>query len=239
MKDTNKQISCSNVCIQYDGNIASKDVTFTVEKGDYICIVGENGSGKSTLIKGLLGIIPISKGKITFFNGLTKKDIGYLSQQTMVQKDFPASVYEVVLSGAVSNLGFKCFYNKKDKKLAKDNIKRLNITSIMNKSYMELSGGQQQRVLLARALCATKKILVLDEPITGLDPKTTKDMYKIIKELNEEGITIIMVCHDLNFAINNANKILHMHTKQEFFGYTKDYLKSEVGKAFLGGDYDA
>lgn len=231
-----KQLECKNVYINYDANNAVKNVSFSIDEGDYLCIVGENGSGKSTLIKAILGLEKIKSGEISFLNGLKKNEIGYLPQQTIVQKNFPASVYEVVLSGTLNNRGIKPFYSKKEKELANQNIEKLGIKDIKNKSYKELSGGQQQRVLLARALCSTKKIIVLDEPITGLDINITKEMYSTIRKINEEGTTIIMVSHDINFAINNANKILHLQTECKFFGTVNDYINSNIYKNFIGGN---
>ena len=229
------QIECKNICVNYESTVAVKDVSFSVDEGDYVCIVGENGSGKSTLLKAILGLEPISSGKVILGDNIERKDIGYLPQQSILQKNFPASVMEVVLSGCLNSRGIHPFYSQKEKQLAQMNIKELGLEGIKNNSYQELSGGQRQRVLLARALCATRKILLLDEPIAGLDPKVTKEMYKIIKQINKDGITIIMISHDIRFALENANKILHMRTKNEFFGTTEDYVKSDIGRAFIGG----
>ena len=229
------QIECKDVSVKYESQVVLEDISFSTEQGDYLCIVGENGSGKSTLVKTILGLESSKTGKIVFGEGLNKSEIGYLPQQTQAQKDFPASVYEVVLSGCLNSRGFSPFYSAKDKKLANEMIKSLGIENIKKKSFRELSGGQQQRVLLARALCATKKIIILDEPITGLDPTVTREMYSLIKEINKKGITIIMVSHDINFAVNNASKILHLKKNIKFFGNTEDYVNSEVGRRFIGG----
>ena len=229
------QIECKDVSVKYENQVVLEDISFSIEQGDYLCIVGENGSGKSTLVKTILGLENSKLGQIVFGEGLNKNEIGYLPQQTQAQKDFPASVYEVVLSGYLNSKGFSPFYSMKDKKLANEMIKSLGIENIKRKSFRELSGGQQQRVLLARALCATKKIIILDEPITGLDPTVTREMYSLIKEINKKGITIIMVSHDINFAVNNASKILHLKKNIKFFGNTEDYANSEVGRRFIGG----
>ena len=229
------QIECKNICVNYESTVAVKDVSFSVDEGDYVCIVGENGSGKSTLLKAILGLEPIRSGKVILGDNIERKDIGYLPQQSILQKNFPASVMEVVLSGCLNSRGIHPFYSQKEKHLAQMNIKELGLEGIKNNSYQELSGGQRQRVLLARALCATRKILLLDEPIAGLDPKVTKEMYKINKQINKDAITIIMISHDILFALENANKILHMRTKNEFFGTTEDYVKSDIGRAFIGG----
>jgi zinc transport system ATP-binding protein len=228
-------INCSNITMSYEDNIVFKDLSFEVNKGDYLCIVGENGSGKSTLVRGLLGLKSPVSGKIEYGDGLKKTEIGYLPQQTSVQKDFPASVYEVVLSGCLNSRGIKPFYSKAEKNTALKNMKRLGIEDLKQKCYRELSGGQQQRVLLARALCATKKILLLDEPVSGLDPLVAAEMYKLIKELNSvDGITIIMVSHDINSAIKNSNYMLHINDYSGIFCKTSDYEKSEMGIRFLG-----
>ena len=229
------QIECKDVSVKYENQVVLEDISFSIEQGDYLCIVGENGSGKTTLVKTILGLENSKLGQIVFGEGLNKNEIGYLPQQTQAQKDFPASVYEVVLSGCLNSKGFSPFYSMKDKKLANEMIKSLGIENIKRKSFRELSGGQQQRVLLARALCATKKIIILDEPITGLDPTVTREMYSLIKEINKKGITIIMVSHDINFAVNNASKILHLKKNIKFFGNTEDYANSEVGRRFIGG----
>lgn len=228
-------ISCKSVSLAYEGNTIVKDLDFTVNSGDYLCIVGENGSGKSTLMKALLGLKSPSEGKISFGEGLHKKNIGYLPQQTAVQRDFPASVKEIVLSGCLANGKFKPFYSKKDKQTAKDNMKKLGIENLEAKCYRELSGGQQQRVLLARALCAAEKLLILDEPAAGLDPVVTAEMYDIIKSLNKnDNMTVIMVSHDIEHAVNEASHILHIGNTPLFFGTTQEYLFSDAYNQLSG-----
>ena len=229
------QLTCQKLCVGYDGKPVLQDLDFEVFAGDYLCIVGENGSGKSTLMKTILGLqMPIS-GRILTGDGLRKNEIGYLPQQTQAQRDFPATVREVVLSGCLN--GSKGpFYSRTDRSLANKNMEKLSITNIANRSYRELSGGQQQRVLLARALCAAKELLLLDEPVTGLDPVVTAEFYRLIKKLNRDsGIAVIMVSHDIECAVENANKILHLGSRGvEFFGTTEDYLKSDAGRRFAG-----
>ena len=194
-------ITCKNISFVYDGVPSVKNLNFSVEQNDYLCIVGENGAGKSTLIKGLLRLKKPSSGTIRLGNGLLTKEIGYLPQQTTVQKDFPASVYEVVLSGCLNRLGVKPFYTKKEKKITNENLRKMGIENLKNCCYRELSGGQQQRVLLARALCATKKVILLDEPVAGLDPVVTQSLYELIRQINEDmGITVVMVSHDIRKA---------------------------------------
>jgi len=229
-------ISCKNICLSYENNTVIDDLSFNVEVGDYLCIVGENGSGKSTLVKAILGLKETSSGHLHFGEGLKKGEIGYLAQQTTVQKDFPASVFEVVVSGCLSDKK-TVFYTRKHKKLAEENMKKLDVFSLRNKCFRELSGGQQQRVLLARALCATKKLILLDEPVTGLDPIVTNEFYSIIKSINKDyAITIIMVSHDLHAAVKNASHILHINKKGDFYGSTAEYLSSDVYRSFTGGD---
>lgn len=225
-------IDFNKVTIGYDGKSVISDLTFQIKPNEYVCIVGENGSGKTTLMKCLLGLIPPLSGKITFGDGLTQNEIGYLPQKTVLQKDFPASVEEVVLSGCL-NQKHTLFYSKEQKKNAEKNMELTGITDIRKNCFRELSGGQQQRALLARALCATTKLLILDEPVTGLDPVASADMYNLVKNLYKEGITVIMVSHDITAAVNNATKILHLSKDNYFFGSTHQYLHSDVGKKFL------
>lgn len=225
-------MSCKNLVLGYDGRAVTRDLTFEVNKGDYLCIVGENGAGKSTLIKTLLGLIEPLEGSISTDEGLKTYEIGYLPQQTEVQKDFPASVWEIVLSGTLAKCGRRPFYRRQEKRDAEENMKKMSIWGLRKKCYRNLSGGQQQRVLLARALCATTKLLLLDEPVSGLDPKVTAEFYQLVEGLNKEGITIIMVSHDIQAAVQYANCILHIDQKQLFFGEKEAYLKSEEWKLF-------
>lgn len=216
------QLKCTNLTLGYNSKVVLENLNFEVEKGDYLCILGENGSGKTTLMKTLLHLLKPISGTIQTGDGLLKDEIGYLPQQTEVQKDFPASVKEIVLSGCQSRCGKRFWYNKSEKKLANDIMEKLEISNLSKKCYRELSGGQQQRVLLARALCATQKMLLLDEPITGLDPQATEEMYSLIKKLNEKGITIIMISHDVEATLKYAKHVLHIG-KTVFFGDIKDY----------------
>ena len=211
-----KQIICNNLTLGYEDGVVTENLNFSVSTGDYLCILGENGSGKSTLIKALLGLKPQLSGEIKWCDGFSARDIGYLPQQTPVQRDFPASVREIVLSGCLSKKGFHPFYNSAEKKLADDKIKQLGIDSLARKCYRELSGGQQQRVLLARALCATSKMLLLDEPATALDPHAQLELYELIANLNKQRISIIMVSHDITASLKYATHILHI-SKNNFF----------------------
>ncbi|MCD7839751.1 MAG: metal ABC transporter ATP-binding protein [Erysipelotrichaceae bacterium] len=229
-------ITCKDVSFTYEGNTVLKDVNFHIDDNDYLCIVGENGAGKSTLMKGLLKLKKPSTGSITMSDGLKANEIGYLPQQTDVQKDFPASVYEVVLSGCLNKFKARPFYSKKEKEIANNNIERLGITHLKDQCFRDLSGGQKQRVLLARALCATSKVLLLDEPVAGLDPVVTQELYELINKINKEmNITIIMVSHDIEASLKYAKHILHLHSKQLFFGSVEEYKNSDVGQRFLGG----
>lgn len=229
-------IQCDNLSISFNKISVLKNLSFTVDEGDYLCIVGENGSGKSTLIKCLLGLEIPDKGHIIAEESLFNH-IGYLPQQTTIQRDFPATVFEVVLSGFLNDLGNKLFYSRHHRQTADEMLEIFGISAIKNKSYRTLSGGQQQRVLLARAMCSTKRLLLLDEPVTGLDPLAVSDFYTIMKKINEEqGITIIMVSHSIPEAIREANKILHLGDDDSyFFGSTSEYVDSDFGKRFLRG----
>ena len=233
------QLTCQKLCVGYDGKSVLQNLSFEVFAGDYLCIVGENGSGKSTLMKTILGLQPPVDGKILTGDGLRKNEIGYLPQQTVVQKDFPASVREIVLSGCQGRCGSRPFYNKEEKQLTAEAMDKMQITRLARRCYRELSGGQQQRVLLARALCATQKMLLLDEPVSGLDPKVTAEMYALIEKLNrEDGITVIMISHDIAAAVRYASHILHIGDSV-FFGTKAEYLHSPQGKLFAaekGGD---
>ncbi|MBO5227475.1 MAG: metal ABC transporter ATP-binding protein [Lachnospiraceae bacterium] len=226
-------ISCKNVTLGYEGMAVVKELNFEVNKGDYLCIVGENGSGKSTLVKTLLGLRSTLDGEIVFGDGLRKNEIGYLPQQTMVQKDFPAVVSEIVISGCLNRRGIRPFYNKAEKQMAAESMERLEITHLKDRCFRELSGGQQQRVLLARALCATDKLLLLDEPVAGLDPKVTEEMYGLIQKLNEEGVTIVMVSHDVDATMKYATHILHVGQTPLYFGTKEGYMKSQIGHEFV------
>ncbi len=233
------QLICQDLCVGYDGKAVLQDLNFAVFSGDYLCIVGENGSGKSTLMKTILGLQQPVRGRILTLDGLRKNEIGYLPQQTHVQKDFPASVREIVLSGCQGRCGSRPFYNKEEKQLAADAMEKMQIAQLAKRCYRELSGGQQQRVLLARALCATRKMLLLDEPVSGLDPKVTAEMYALIEKLNrEDGITVIMISHDIAAAVKYASHILHIGDAV-FFGTKTEYLQSPQGRLFAaekGGD---
>ncbi len=233
-------IICKDVSLGYEGNAIVTGLSFTVEEGDYLCIVGENGAGKTTLMKTLLGLIPPVAGSIERGGGLRPNEIGYLPQQTVVQRDFPASVREIVLSGCQGRMGLRPFYGREEKRLAAENMERMGITDLEGRCYRELSGGQQQRVLLARALCATRKVLLLDEPVSGLDPVVTAEMYRLIERLNREGITVIMISHDIAAAAQYAGKLLHMGSRT-FFGTREEYIASDIGRQFLeseGGEGD-
>ncbi len=227
------QIICRDIALGYDKKIITKNISFKINKGDYLCIVGDNGSGKSTLMKALLGLIPVMGGKIELSDGLSHGDIGYLPQQTEHQRDFPASVEEVVLSGCIGHKGFFSIYRMSDRIRAHNNLRKLGIDGLQKRPYRELSGGQQQRVLLARALCAADKMILMDEPVSGLDPAAAAEMYKIIESLNRgDGMTVIMVSHDIGAAIKYATHVLHLGHEPLFFGTKEEYIKSGV---YLGG----
>lgn len=230
-------LGCENLTLGYEGREIVKGLSFSVQKGDYICIVGENGSGKSTLVKVLLGLLAPMSGEINKSRELLS-GIGYLPQQTAVQRDFPASVEEIVFSGFAGRIGPRPFYTKQEKESARANMERLGVAELAHTCYRELSGGQQQRVLLARALCGANEMLILDEPVAGLDPKAIEELYGVIGRLNrEDGITVLMVSHDIGSSLAHANRVLHIG-HELFFGSREDYLKSPIGKSFasVGGD---
>lgn len=217
------QLTCKNLTLGYDSKIILKDLSFSLNKGDYLCIIGENGSGKTTLMKTLLNLLKPISGTIERGDSLLKDEIGYLPQQSDVQKDFPASVKEIVLSGCQSRCKNRPFYNKEEKQLALKAMEKMEISDLAKRCFSDLSGGQQQRVLLARAICATQKMLLLDEPVSALDPAATAEMYNLIQNLNKEGITIIMISHDIEGALKYASHILYIG-QEVFFGTREEYL---------------
>ena len=229
------QLTCQNLAVGYEGRAVLENLNFSVCPGDYLCIVGENGSGKSTLMKTILGLQPPVRGKVLTGDGLRKNEIGYLPQQTPVQRDFPASVREIVLSGCQGRCGDRPFYSKGEKQLAQTAMERMQVAALAKRCYRTLSGGQQQRVLLARALCAAQNMLLLDEPVSGLDPKVTGEMYGLIQRLNrEDGVTILMISHDMTATLTYASHILHVG-RRVFFGTKADYLR-EFPQAWKGGE---
>ena len=233
MSEQKVLIDCRDAALGYEGRPIWEHLTFQVRRGDYLCIVGDNGSGKSTLLKSMLGLLRPLSGEIRLDESLRRGAIGYLPQQTRAQKDFPATVSEVVLSGFLSARGWKFFYTPAQKSQALQHMGKLGILELKDKCYRELSGGQQQRVLLARALCAASQLLILDEPITGLDPAAAQDLYKTLAYLNQkEGMAIVMVTHDLKAALKSARTVLHIGRKGLFSGTVADYLASPQGRRF-------
>ncbi len=222
-------IKCRDLILGYEDGIVAENINFEVNAGDYLCIVGENGAGKSTLMKTLLHLIKPAGGTLEFGDGLKEYEIGYLPQQTPVQRDFPASVYEIVLSGNLSRIGKRFFFGKKEKERTAAAMEKLGITDLKKKCYRNLSGGQQQRVLLARALCAADKLILLDEPVSGLDPKATDALYSLIRQLHRDGMTVIMVSHDMHAALGDSDHILQIgEHSQLYFGRTEEYVKSKA-----------
>lgn len=226
------QLICDHLSLGYDAHVIVRDLSFSVHAGDYLCIVGENGAGKTTLMKTLLGLHAPISGTVQTGDGMKPNEIGYLPQQTLVQKDFPASVQEVVLSGFQGRCGLRPYYKRAEKRLARECMERMGIGGLARHSYRELSGGQQQRVLLARALCATQKLLLLDEPVSGLDPRAAAEMYDLIETLNGEGVTVLMISHDVHAVVKSASHILHIG-ETIFFGTKAEYLDSETGRKFV------
>lgn len=221
------QLSCEQLTVGYSGHPVLKEVNFSVEEGDYLCILGENGTGKSTLMKTILGLLPPISGKVTLGAG---QSLGYLPQQTAMQKDFPASVFEIVLSGCLSGCGMRPFYTKSEKQKARESMEKLGLTPLAKRCYRELSGGQQERVLLARALCTSSKLLLLDEPTSGLDPTITEELYHLLGDLNQkEKITLMVISHDLSASYTYANKILSLGSTP-FFGSKEEYFRQKAQK---------
>lgn len=205
------QLELKDVTLGYENIIVAENLNLVISEGDYLAIVGKNGSGKSTLMKTILGLVQPLKGKVILGEGFTRCDMGYLPQVFAVQKDFPASVEEIVRSGFISSLGKRVFYTPEMKEEADNNMELLGLEDLKKACYRDLSGGQQQRVLLARALCATRKMLLVDEPVAGLDPEAQYEMYGILHHLNHnKGVTIVMVSHDLEAVDKYADHVLSM-----------------------------
>ncbi|WP_409968536.1 metal ABC transporter ATP-binding protein [Bengtsoniella intestinalis] len=230
------QISCNGLSLGYEGTLVIEGLDLQISQGDYLCILGENGAGKSTLMKAMLGLHPRTSGTVTLGDGVRAKDIGYLTQQSDIQRDFPASVAEIVRSGCQSRLGWRPFYNRQELAQVATAMERMGIAHLAKRCYRQLSGGQQQRVLLARALCATQKVLFLDEPVTGLDPEVSREFYQLLSTLHrQEGVTIVMISHDVEGALNGATHVLSIG-QPSFYGTKADYLKTLA--ADKGGETD-
>lgn len=230
-----KLIECNNITLSYERREVVRDLSFTIEQGSYLCIVGENGSGKSTLLKALLGLISLQQGQIKFAKGFSCRNIGYLPQRTEVQQDFPASVEEVVRSGLLNRKKKGFFFGKSEKAVADRIMEQLELNDLRKTCFRELSGGQQQKVLLARALAASDDMLILDEPTTGLDPLATAELYRLVGQKNKEGMTVVMVTHDIETALHAGNMVLHLDNDRSFFGTTSEYLRSDLFRRMVGG----
>ena len=231
-------LTVQDLTLGYEGRTLVSHLNFSLEEGDYLCIVGENGSGKSTLMRTILGLQPPVSGQVLFREGLKSSHVGYLPQQTPIQRDFPASVEEIVRSGFQGRCGLRPFFDREEKSMARENMARMCVLDLRDRCYRELSGGQQQRVLLARALCAARKVLLLDEPVSGLDPKATGEMYDLLEGLNREGLALIMISHDIGAALTYASHILHLG-QQVFFGTREAYQNSAVGRRFVEREGDS
>lgn len=228
-------MECNNISAAYDGNVMLKDLSFKIEENDYLCILGDNGTGKTTLMRVLLGLKQVYSGSINLHK-INRKQIGYLAQQSELQKEFPASVKEVVLSGCINSMGIQPFYTDKEKKKALNALQTLNVADLANRCYRELSGGQQQRVLLARAICASDKLLFLDEPTTGLDPVITTEFFELTQKMNRElGVAVVMVTHDIHCAVKYSKHILYLHKDGHYFGTTSEFIKTDAGQKYIGG----
>lgn len=228
-------LECKDLSLSYGGAPVVQNINFAIHAGEYICIVGENGTGKSTLLKGILGLLPCTGGRVQF-GTLTRRQIGYLPQQTPLQNEFPASAWEVVLSGFVAKRGLRPFYTASQKQAALENMALLGVDTLQKRCFRELSGGQRQRILLARALCPAEKLLLLDEPVTGLDPLVTAEFYAIIAKINQtRGTAVLMVSHDIENAVKHATHILHIKKEQLFFGTAAEYRQTMLYRSFTGG----
>lgn len=225
-------ITCKKLNIGYGEKVICKDINLSIDEGQFVCIVGENGSGKSTLLKTLLGINKPVSGKVVFDNSFNRNQVGYLPQQSDAQRDFPATVREVVLSGFLNRMGVRPFYNKREKDKAIKIMEELKVDDIINKSFKELSGGQQQKVLLARALCATDNLIFLDEPTNALDVKSRRKFYSLVSELNKSGMTVVMVSHNLDETIKYATSIIYIKDTLQFAGSKEDFESSEYAPLF-------
>lgn len=224
-------LKCEDITVRFGTKTVLDKLSFQVEHGDYLSVIGKNGSGKSTLIRCLTRLCPLTSGSISTAEDFRRSEIGYLPQQSEIQKDFPATVEEVVRSGCLGHHRFLPFYTKEDKAEAEMNMHRLDICDLRNRSYRTLSGGQQQRVLLARALCATQKLLLLDEPVTGLDPEVSVGFYDIIRELNQQdGIAVIMVSHDMDNGLKDAKHVLYLDEDDQYFADIAEFRESDIAK---------
>ncbi|MDR2211634.1 MAG: metal ABC transporter ATP-binding protein [Spirochaetaceae bacterium] len=237
-------LECHDLSFGYDGRTVLEGLTFSLNRGEKLCVVGENGSGKSTLLKGLLGLQAPMGGSLIKSSGLKRGDIGYLPQESPLQKDFPAAVFEVILSGRQNRRGMRPFYTREDKAAAAESLEMLDLADLGRRCFRELSGGQRRRVLLARSLCAAGKLLLLDEPASGLDPVVQAGLYRVLEKINAElGMAIIMVSHDIEGVLQftapekdgRAGKVLHLAGRQLFAGSAEAYRESDPGKLFLGG----
>lgn len=230
-------IECKKLSIGYSDKVVSKDISFAIERGQFVCLAGENGSGKSTLLKTILGLNKPLGGKIIFESDFNRKTIGYLPQQSDSQKDFPATVREVVMSGFLNRMGWRPFYNRSEKEKAQKILSELKIEDLINKSFRELSGGQQQKVLLARAICATDGVIVLDEPTNALDVRSRKKLYSLLSDLNKSGMTIIMVSHNLEEVLKYATHIIYLKDTLGYAGDKDGFLHSDYcGQLGVVGD---
>ena len=230
-------LTCKNLTLGYEGHAIVSDLNFKVGKGDYLCIVGENGTGKSTLIKTLLHLQDAISGEVMAGDGLKAYEVGYLPQQTVVQKDFPATVEEIVLSGTLAKCGWRPFYSKVEKRMAEEKMKKMDVWNLRKSCYRNLSGGQQQRVGIARALAAEPQVMLFDEPTSALDPEWIGGVLDVMKEIAADGMTMIVVSHEMRFVKNVASRILFLEGGQIVEDNTPEKLfnnpENERTRAFL------
>jgi zinc transport system ATP-binding protein len=206
-------LKCRQLTLGYGNKDVVRDLDYDVNAGDYLCIVGRNGSGKTTFLRGLAGLLSPRSGSVDLCDGLKRNQIGFLPQITVVQKDFPATVEEIVLSAFQGKKFFLPFYGRAQRERAMESMALTRTESLAKSCFRELSGGQKQRVLLARALTAAERLLLLDEPVTGLDPESADSMYRIFADLHrEKNMTIVMVTHDIEAAQKEASRVLDFNS---------------------------
>lgn len=219
-------IEFKDLCIGYEHKVIIKNINLEINDGEYVCVFGDNGVGKTTFLKTILGLIPPLSGSIIIEDTFNKKEVGYLPQRMQLKPEFPASCFEIVLSGCVNRLKIWPFYRKSHRDLAIEKMKLLGVANLKDKPFRVLSGGQQQRILLARALCATDRLLILDEPFTGLDYHAAKSLYDLLEKINKQlNVTIIVVSHFMEDILAYSTKVVHLSKEEVFCGTPEQYVQ--------------
>lgn len=230
-----KLLTCRKLVPGYGARAVAGEIDIDVSEGDGLCVVGGNGTGKSTFLRTLLGLQPALSGEVSFNPSLRPGDIGYLPQQNPLQRDFPATAREVAMSGCQAMRGTRPFFRERERAIANEAMGRFGVAAFADRPYRELSGGQRQRVLLARALCAGRRLLVLDEPATGLDPGAAAELYAAMAELHRGGLATISVTHDMAGGLEGATHILDLGRAKPFFGPMAEWARSRPGNGGKGG----